>query len=78
MNETQRNALIDAIEAAFAQAGIADLYAAAQSLKRWVDEQYPILQAAESRDTLAAYLASADDTDAGRVDQFIALALAFP
>ena len=78
MNETQRNALIDAIEAAFAQAGITDLYAGAQSLRRWVDEQYPILQAAESRDSLATYLTSADDTDTGRVDQFITLALAFP
>ena len=78
MDQTQNNALIDAIEAAFAQAGITDLYAGAHSLKRWVDEQYPILQAAESRDTLAAYFASADDTKTGRIDQFIALALAFP
>ncbi len=77
MNEEHCNAMIAAMESAFAQVGI-DLYSGAQRLSMFLEDYLPVIEAARSRESLAAYLESAGEQDEAKVAMLVAFISAFP
>ena len=73
MNPADRDALIDAVERTFAEEEI-DLYQGAAWLKRCVDEYSPLLDAALSRPTLAAWFDSAGLEDPAQIQTEVCVA----
>ena len=77
MDAASKKALVDAIEASFASAGV-ELYSGAQRLTAWIDKKYPYLVASHSRETLETFFEGCSDAGEEKVRNVAALFLAAP
>lgn len=76
MNAEQRQAFIDAVEAAFAEQGI-DMYDGAQRLLRYMDRKRPMIEASCSREALNRYLEDDGEVAVAEIAKWLALIPAF-
>jgi hypothetical protein len=77
MDERQCQALIDNIELAMKSQGV-DLYEGAKRLRSWLNGQYSLLEACESRASLTAYFSSETNEPDARTEQYTVLLGVFP
>lgn len=77
MDATVKKALIEALETAFASAGV-ELYSGAQRLKLRIDKSYPCIEASQSRESLERYFDDCSDADEEEVRTVAAFFLAAP